>query len=120
MEEYKLSLGESRFAELIWRREPLGSGELVKLCETEFHWKKSTVYTVLKKLCDKGIFQNENSIVSARVKKDAFYAEQSRQFVKDTFGGSLPRFLTAFMGGKKLSEHQARLLKRLIDINTEK
>jgi predicted transcriptional regulator len=119
MKEYKLAQSEARFADLIWKNEPIPSGELVKLCEKEMDWKKSTTYTVLKKLCEKGIFQNENAVVSALIKKDEFYAKQSRWFVEDTFGGSLPKFLTAFMGGKKLSDHQAEELKRLIDEHKE-
>ncbi|MHB8077546.1 BlaI/MecI/CopY family transcriptional regulator [Desulfosporosinus fructosivorans] len=117
MKEYKLSQSESRFADLIWKYEPIGSGELVKLCEKEMEWKKSTTYTVLKNLCEKGIFQNQNAVVRSLLKKDEFYAKQSRRFVEDTFGGSLPKFLTAFIGGKKLSDRQAEELKKLIDEN---
>ena len=115
MKEYKLTEAEEKFAELIWKQEPIGSGELVKLCEKEMNWKKSTTYTVLKKLCEKSIFKNENTVVSSQVTKDEYYANQSICFVEDTFGGSLPKFLTAFMGGKKLSRHQAEELKSLID-----
>ncbi len=117
MNEYKLSQSETRFAEMIWQHEPIGSGELVKLCAKEMKWKKSTTYTVLKNLCEKGIFQNKNAVVTSLLKKEEFYAKQSRRFVEDAFGGSLPKFLTAFMGGKKLSEHQAEELKKLIDEN---
>lgn len=117
MKEYKLSQSEKKFAEIIWQHEPIGSGELVKLCEKEMEWKKSTTYTVLKNLCGKGIFQNQNAVVTSLIKKDEFYAKQSRRFVEDTFGGSLPKFLTAFIGGKKLSDRQAEELKKLIDEN---
>ncbi|TGE39603.1 BlaI/MecI/CopY family transcriptional regulator [Desulfosporosinus fructosivorans] len=117
MKEYKLAQSETRFAEMIWRHEPIGSGELVKLCEKEMEWKKSTTYTVLKNLCEKGIFQNQNAVVTSLLKKDEFYAKQTRRFVEDTFGGSLPKFLTAFIGGKKLSDRQAEELKKLIDEN---
>lgn len=119
MKEYKLAESEEKFAELIWQNEPIGSGDLVKLCEKEMRWKKSTTYTVLKKLCEKGIFINENSVVSALITKDQYYAKQSIRFVEDTFGGSLPKFLTAFIGGKKLSIHQAEELKKLIDEHKE-
>lgn len=119
MNEYKLAQGEAKFAELIWRYEPIGSGNLVKLCEKELAWKKSTTYTVLKNLCDKGIFQNQDAVITALIKKDEFYARQSRRLVEDTFGGSLPRFLAAFIGGKKLSDHQAEELKKLIDAHKE-
>ncbi|HHY64017.1 MAG TPA: BlaI/MecI/CopY family transcriptional regulator [Clostridiaceae bacterium] len=119
MKLYKLTESEEKFAELIWQNEPIGSGDLVKLCEKEMGWKKSTTYTVLKKLCDKGIFQNENTVVSALLSKDEYYARQSVSFVEDNFGGSLPRFLTAFISGRKLSRQQAEELKRLIDEHKE-
>jgi predicted transcriptional regulator len=115
MKEYKLAEYEEKFAQLIWKNEPIGSGDLVKLSEKEMKWKKSTTYTVLKKLCEKGIFQNENALVSSLITKDDYYSKQSVRFVEDTFGGSLPKFLTAFINGKKLSKHQAEELKRLID-----
>ncbi|MDO7788162.1 BlaI/MecI/CopY family transcriptional regulator [Desulforamulus aquiferis] len=119
MSEYKMTQSEARFAELIWRHEPIASGELVKLCEREFDWKKSTTYTVLKKLCDRGIFKNENAVVSSLIKKEEFYVRQSRRFVEDIFGGSLPKFLTAFIGGNSLSDRQAEELKKLIDQHKE-
>ena len=111
----KLARGEAAFADLIWRHEPINSGELVKLSEKEMGWKKSTTYTVLKKLCDKGIFQNENAVVSSLIKKDEFFAKQSRRLVEDAFGGSLPKFLAAFIGENRLSNRQAEELKKLID-----
>jgi len=117
--EYKLSESEERFAELIWQNEPIGSGELVKLCEKEMNWKKSTTYTVLKKLCEKGIFRNENAVVSSLITKDEYYSMQSISFVEETFGGSLPKFLAAFIGGRKLSSQQAEELKKLIDEHKE-
>lgn len=119
MKYYKLAEVEEKFAELIWQQEPIGSGELVKLCEKELTWKKSTTYTVLKKLCDKGIFQNKNAIVTSLITKDEYYAKQSIYFVEDRFGGSLPKFLTAFISGRKLTKHQAEELKKLIDEHKE-
>jgi predicted transcriptional regulator len=119
MKYYKLAETEEKFAELIWQKEPIGSGDLVKLSEKEMNWKKSTTYTVLKKLCEKEIFQNENAVVSSLISKDKYYANQSIRFVEDTFGGSLPKFLTSFISGKKLSNHQAEELKRLIDEHKE-
>lgn len=115
MSEYKLTESEEKFAELIWEREPIGSGDLVKLCEKEMDWKKSTMYTVLKKLCDKGIFQNIDAVVTSLVTRDEYYSKQSIHFVEDTFGGSLPKFLTAFINDKKLSNQEAEELKSLID-----
>lgn len=119
MKVYKLAESEEKFAELIWRNEPIGSGDLVKLCEKEMNWKKSTTYTVLKKVCEKGIFKNENAVVTSLITKDEYHAKQSIRFVEDTFGGSLPKFLTAFINGRKLSKHQAEELKRLIDEHKE-
>jgi BlaI family penicillinase repressor len=119
MREYKLTESEEKFADIIWRNEPIGSGDLVKLCEKEMNWKKSTTYTVLKKLCEKDIFQNENAVVSSQITRDEYYAKQSIRFVEDTFGGSLPKFLTAFISGRRLSKQQAEELKRLIDEHKE-
>ena len=93
MDGYKLGVVETRFAELIWQHEPLTSGELVKLCEQELQWKKSTTYTVLKKLCEHGIFQNENGTVTSLLSQEGYNAVQSEKFVEDTFDGSLPAFL---------------------------
>lgn len=115
MNHYGLARAEAKFAELIWDREPIPSPELVRLCETEMSWKKSTTYTVLKKLCEKGIFQNENAVVTSRVTKEEFYAHQSRRYVEDAFGGSLPKFITAFIGTDRLDAKQAEELRRLID-----
>ena len=119
MKEYKLTESEEKFADIVWQNAPIGSGDLVKICEKEMEWKKSTTYTVLKKLCEKGIFRNENAVVSSLLTKDEYYARQSIRFVEDTFGGSLPRFLTAFINGKKLGKHQAEELKKLIDEHKE-
>ncbi|NMA85234.1 MAG: BlaI/MecI/CopY family transcriptional regulator [Epulopiscium sp.] len=119
MIEHKLTESEEKFAELIWQNEPIGSGDLVKLCEKEMNWKKSTTYTMLKKLCKKGIFQNKKAVVSSLITKDDYYAKQSIRFVEDTFGGSLPKFLAAFISDRKLSKDQAEELKRLIDDHKE-
>lgn len=119
MTEYKLTEVESCFVELIWDSEPIGSGELVKLCEKELSWKKSTTYTELRRLCDKGILCNESSIVTSIFKKDEFYAKKSNQFVADTFAGSLPRFVAAFTRNKRLSEHEINELERLIKEHRE-
>lgn len=114
MRDYQLADVEARFADLIWGHEPLSSSELVKLCEVELNWKKSTTYTVLKKLIQKGIFKNEHSIVSAVISKEEFYGRQSQLYVKETFG-SLPKFLTAFLGEKKLSAKEVQELREYIE-----
>lgn len=111
---FKLAKSETKFADLIWENEPIESPELVQIAEREMSWKKSTTYTVLKRLCEKGIFKNENTVVTSIMKKDEFYAKQSREYVEEMFGGSLPKFLAAFVGGK-MNAKQAEELKRLID-----
>lgn len=115
MEQLKLGESEYRFARIVWENEPLGSGELVKLCEQKLGWKKSTTYTVLKKLCERGIFQNENAVVRSLIKQEQIQKFESELFIDRTFGGSLPRFITAFMNDKTLSKKEAEELKRLID-----
>lgn len=118
MGDYKLADAEAKFADIIWSKEPVASSELVKICEREMNWKKSTTYTVLKKLCEKGIFCNENAVVRAVLSREEFYGRQSRKYVDDVFEGSLPRFLAAFCGGKKLSVKEVEEMKRFIDENT--
>ena len=110
----KLGVIEAKFADIIWENEPLPSGELVKKAADELEWKKSTTYTVLKKLCERGIFLNENGIVRAKISKADYYAMQSEEFVNDTFGGSLPAFITAFTSRNKLSEKETLELVQLI------
>lgn len=115
MEDYRLGEMELRFAELIWSHAPIGSGELVKLCETHLGWKKSTTYTVLRRLSEKGIFQNENGTVTPLLSKTDYEAAQSAAFVEHAFSGSLPKFLAAFTARKKLSSKDIDELQRLID-----
>lgn len=115
MREWKLGAVESRFVELIWQEEPLSSTELVKLAERELGWKKSTTYTVLKRLGQRGIVRNEGGTVTALVSREELYAAQSEQFVAETFDGSLPAFVAAFTTRKKLSEEDREQLQRLID-----
>lgn len=115
MEDYKLGVMETRFAELMWDNEPISSGDLVRLCEKELAWKKSTTYTMLRRLCERGIFQNKEGIVSSLMSRREFSALQSEKFVEETFDGSLPQFLAAFTLRKKLSEKEIGELQRLID-----
>lgn len=115
MEELRLGVVESSFADIIWQNEPIGSGELVKLCEDKLTWKKSTTYTVLKKLCQRGIFKNENSVVSSLISKEDFYAMQSEKFVEETFKGSLPAFIAAFTRRKGLSQKEVNEILKMID-----
>ena len=110
-----LTAAEEKLAALIWREAPMASPDLVMLAQGEMDWKKSTTYTVLKKLCDKGLFRNENALITVLLTYDQFIARESRSYVEDLFGGSLPRFITAFTGGRKLTAEQADELRRLID-----
>lgn len=117
MAEYRLGEIETQFADLIWNKEPLPSGELVKLAEEKLKWKKSTTYTILRRLCERGIFQNNNGLVTSLISRQEFYAVQSEKFVEETFSGSLPQFLTAFAMRKKLSEKEIDEIQRFIDEN---
>lgn len=115
MEDYRLGAMETKFAELMWDNEPISSGDLVKLCERELTWKKSTTYTMLRRLCERGIFQNKDGTVSSVMSRQEFAALQSERFVEETFDGSLPQFLAAFTLRKKLSENEIIELQRLIE-----
>ncbi len=106
---------ESRFADIIWTNEPMSSGQLIKMAAQDLNWKPTTSYTVLKRLCERGIFQNQNGTVTSRISKDEFYAMRSEQFVDETFHGSLPAFIAAFGRRKKLSDKEVEELKKLID-----
>ena len=119
MEETKLGAVESRFAELIWANEPLKSGELVALCEQELNWKKSTTYTVLKKLCQRGLFINEGGMVRSLISREDHFAMQSEQFVADTFASSLPAFLAAFTRRKALSPDEIAQIRQMIETYEE-
>ena len=115
MEELKLGVVESRFADIIWENEPLRSRELVKLCEEQLNWKKPTTYTVLRKLCERGIFQNNDGIVSSLISRADFHAMQSEKFVEETFAGSLPAFLAAFTTRKTLTPEEIAQIRAMID-----
>jgi predicted transcriptional regulator len=119
MDNYRLGEREAKFADLIWASEPINSTELVRLAAQAMKWKKSTTYTMLRRLCERGIFKSENALVAALMSRDEFYARQSRRYVEDTFGGSLPRFLASFSGGARLSDKQAEELARLIGEHME-
>ena len=115
MEDIKLGLVESHFADIIWKNQPISTKKLVELCENELNWKRTTTYTVLKKLCERGIFKTENSTVTALLTKEEFQALQSERFVGETFSGSLPAFIAAFTSRKKLSADEIDEIRRMID-----
>ena len=115
MDDTRLGAVESQFADIIWKNAPLSSRDLVKLCQQQLEWKKSTTYTVLKKLCDRGIFQNEDGLVTPLVSRQEFHARQSQRFVEETFQGSLPAFISAFASGKTLSPQDVSDIRRMLD-----
>lgn len=115
MAEYKLGEIEMKFAEIIWNHEPIPSGKLADLCLEKLNWKRTTTYTVLKRLCDKGIFMNDKGVVTSLVSKQLFQAKQSEEFVEEAFAGSLPKFVAAFVSQKKLSADEIEELKRIIE-----
>jgi len=114
MDDYRLGAVESRFADIIWANEPLPSRVLVQLCQQELNWKKPTTYTVLRKLCERGIFRNEEGTVSSVITREEFYALQSEKYVEDSFRGSLPAFLAAFTQRKSLTREEISEIRRMI------
>ena len=119
MEKYKLGEMEQKFADLIWENEPISSRRLTELCEKAFSWKRTTTYTMLKRLCERKIFQNDSGTVTSLMSKSEFGAAQGEQFLTETFDGSLPRFLAAFTRRKKLSEKEIKEIQKLIDDHRE-
>ena len=115
MEEMRLGMVEAHFADIVWQHAPMTTKELVALCERELNWKRTTTYTVLKKLCERGIFATENSVVTALVSREEFYAIQSEKFVEDTYAGSLPACIAAFASRKRPSEQELDEIRRMLD-----
>lgn len=115
MTEYKLGVVESRFADIVWANAPLSTAELVKRCEAELQWKRTTTYTVLKKLGEKGLFRLQDGVVTALLSREEYYAAQSEKFVEETFEGSLPAFLAAFTKRKQLSAREVAEIRAMID-----
>ena len=115
MSDLKMGPVETRFAEIIWDREPVGSTKLVRLAEDALGWKKSTTYTVIKRLAERGVVHTENAVVTSLVQREDVQRAESRAFVAHNFHGSLPAFLTAFMGNSKLSKEDADVLHAMID-----
>ena len=115
MEKLKLGEMEQRLADLIWKHEPMSSRELTEFCAAEFDWKRTTTYTMLKRLCERGMFENQAGQVSSLLSRDEFGAMQGEQFLSESFGGSLPRFLAAFTSRNRLSEREVNDILKLID-----
>jgi len=118
--DYRLGYVEAQFADIVWENEPLSSRKLVDICMEKLEWKKSTTYTVLKKFCEREIFQNQNGTVTSILSKEDFYALQSEQVVEESFEGSLPAFVAAFTKNKKLSEKEIREIQKLLGMTGEK
>lgn len=114
-EEIKLFDSEYRLAEIVWENEPIGSGELTRLCKEQLNWQRTTTYTVLKKLCDRGVLRNDSAVVTATVKRDDIQRSESKRILERLFDNSLPGFITAFMGEKRITAEEADRLKTLID-----
>lgn len=119
MEQYKLGEMEQRLADLIWKHEPISTRNLTELCADEFNWKRTTTYTMLKRLCDRGFFENQKSTIVALISKDEFHVAQGEQFLNEKFGGSLPMFFAAFSKHNKLSEKEIKEIQKLIDEHVE-
>lgn len=115
MADIRMGPAETQFAEIIWANEPIASGVLAKKAEEVLHWKKTTSFTVLKRLCERGIFQNQEGTVTSLISREEFFARHSEQYVQETFGGSLPAFIAAFGSRKKLSDSEIEEMKRLIE-----
>ena len=113
--DFELGVIQERFADIVWANEPIASGDLVKICEKELDWKKSTTYTVLRKLCDKGLLENADGIVKSLISKEDFYSAKSEQIVEDSYEGSLPAFIAAFISNKKLTAKEADEIQKMID-----
>ena len=107
----ELGVIQERFADIVWANEPVSSGDLVKLCKEELNWKKPTTYTVLRKLCEKGL----DGIVTSLIPRDEFYSAKSEQIIEESFDGSLPAFVAAFISRKSLTEKEADEIQRMID-----
>lgn len=115
MRELRMGTAEAKFADMIWDNEPVSSGDLAKLANQAFEWKKTTAFTVLKRLCERGLFQNQNGTVTSLLSREAFYARHSELYVEETFGGSLPAFLAAFGTRKKLTDKEVDEIQKIID-----
>lgn len=115
MKDIELGAVQERFADLVWANEPIGSGDLVKVCEKELGWKKPTTYTVLRKLCEKGLLRNEDGVVTTLMTREDFYSAKSEQIIEDSYEGSLPAFIAAFTSRKKLSNAEVDEIQKMID-----
>ena len=115
METPKIFASEDKFCLILWENEPIKSGELVKLCREKLGWKNTTTYTVIKRLSERGVLKNENTIVSSLVSKEQIQEAEITDLVEKTFEGSLPAFIAAFGRHEKLSEKEIEEIRRMIE-----
>lgn len=115
MEIPKIFESEYRFCEILWENEPIGSGELVELCKERLGWKKSTTYTVIKRLAERGVVRSEKAVVTALISREQVQEAESREIVSKSFSDSLPQFVAAFTRTRKLSPEEAEEIRRLIE-----
>ncbi|MCH5338546.1 MAG: BlaI/MecI/CopY family transcriptional regulator [Acetatifactor sp.] len=112
---YVMTEAEMQLAQIIWDNEPLTSGELVKLASKELDWKKSTTYTVLRKICENEIFQNQGTVVSALMSREEYVRLKGERYLEENYGGSLPGFVAAFLQKKKLSKKEVEEMAKMIE-----
>ena len=115
MRDFELGAIQERFADIVWANEPIASGDLAKICERELSWKRPTTYTVLRKLCEKGLLQNKDGIVTSLVSQEEFYSAKSEQIIEDSYKGSLPAFIAAFIAKNNISADEADEIQKMID-----
>lgn len=115
MEELRLGVVESHFADIVWANAPMTTRQLVDICAKELNWKRPTTYTVLRKLCERGIFKMANSTVTVLIDRDEFFAIRGEQFVDNAYEGSLPAFIAAFTTRKQLTAEEVEEIKKLVD-----
>ena len=115
MKDFELGAVQERFADIVWEHEPVSSGELAKICEKELHWKRPTTYTVLRTLCEKGLLENRDGTVVSLISREEFYSSKSERIVEDSYRGSLPAFVAAFIARKRLSAQEADEIQKMID-----
>lgn len=115
MIDFELGTIQERFADIVWEHEPIASGELAKICDKELNWKRPTTYTVLRKLCEKGLLQNKDGIVSSLISREEFYSVKSEQIIEDSYQGSLPVFVASFISRNKISSAEADEIQKMID-----
>jgi predicted transcriptional regulator len=115
MKKYKLGEMEQKFADLIWENAPVSTRDLITLCSEAFTWKRTTTYTMLKRLCDRELFITNNGLVTILLSKEDFLTEKGEEFLEETFDGSLPKFITAFTRRKKLTNKDVQEIQQLID-----